>query len=362
MSNSKTNKKQNADVKVNVMMFGGRRCGKTSVIAAMKRCIEEKFGEDSHLVITYDFDTLDIITKKEKEIKNFLGSEDKIFIPNEGNTKDKSEYNFNISLKGKKGNIKLTFIDYPGEWLNNSDKQDTLKKLVEKSNIFMIAIDTPMLMEQPDKADPNEIGRFNDAANRSQNVCNILKSVLNGINADFTPFIMFVPLKCEKYYDAKKMTEVNKKVHAAYKTLFDFLGGEHKKRYEAAITPILTFGKNTARFSKFECDNNGEIIVGEDELPEKSWYIRESTTYSPLYCDQPLLYSLAYLLHMAQKQKEKESKNQDWFTKLFVSIFGDFFKLPNANDFIKEKDIIRKKLIKDDKDAGYEMVHNPIGL
>lgn len=31
-------------VEIKVMMFGGRRCGKTSVLAAMQSCFEKEFG------------------------------------------------------------------------------------------------------------------------------------------------------------------------------------------------------------------------------------------------------------------------------------------------------------------------------
>lgn len=62
---------------VKVMMFGGRRCGKTSVIAAMKGCMENQFGKGSHLTLTYDMGTIEKITKKEKEIRKFLSGSEK---------------------------------------------------------------------------------------------------------------------------------------------------------------------------------------------------------------------------------------------------------------------------------------------
>ena len=70
--------------KVNVMMFGGRRCGKTSVIAAMKKCMEEEFGRDSSLIMTSSNSLIDVIANKEKEIKKFLSGSDKVFVPEEG--------------------------------------------------------------------------------------------------------------------------------------------------------------------------------------------------------------------------------------------------------------------------------------
>lgn len=348
---------------IKVMMFGGRRCGKTSVIAAMKQCIEEKFG-DSSLIMTYDNPTIEIITKKAKEIRGFLNGTEKTFVPDEGTTVDESEYNFEISLKGKNGTIGLTFYDYPGEWLSRAERQKTLKEHVNNSNIFIIAIDTPLLIEEPDEAHKDKIGRFNDDSNKPEIVCNTIKSVLKDRGTpDFPPLVMFVPLKCEKYYNEGKMNVVNKKVHAAYRSLFDFFGGDNESNYEVVIAPILTFGKDTAQFSRFEYDDNGKIILGTDGLPEKSLYIRIGTQpYSPLYCEQPLLYSLEYLLHMARKQKEAEYVSGKWFTNFFKSLFDSLRKLPNAKDFLEQEKAIRKKLRKDDDGDGYEIVHNPMKL
>lgn len=350
---------------VNVMMFGGRRCGKTSVIAAMKSCIEEQFGSQSNLIMTYDNATLDTITKKEKEIRKFLSGNDKVFFPDANPTKGESEYYFDVSLKGKKGTISLMFVDYPGEYLTNHSKKDLLESYVKKSNIFIIAIDTPMLMEEPDEADKDRIGRYNLDSNKPEVVCNTIKSVLKDrANSNIPPLIMFVPLKCEKYHNENRMDEVNKKIHAAYRSLFDFFCGVNENCFEVVIAPILTFGENTAQFSRFEYDEKGNILEDEDGLPTKSVYIKISAqpVYSPMYCEQPLLYSLEYLLYVARKQKEAEQMKRNWFTNFFKDLFDGFLKLPNAKDFMEQEQAIRQKLHKDDFGDGYEIVHNPMNL
>lgn len=349
---------------VKVMMFGGRRCGKTSVIAAMKDCIESQFGSDANLILTYDMKTIEAIAKKEKEIKKFLSDSEKTFVPDEGPNVEEFIYNFDISLKNKNGTIRLSFVDYPGEWLTRQDKQEYLEARVNESNIFMIAIDTPMLMEEPNQADTDKIGRFNADSNKPAMVCNAIKSVLKDrANPEVPPLIMFVPLKCEKYYNDKRMNEVNKKIHAAYKPLFDFFGGLNEGNFEVAITPILTFGENTAEFSRFYTDDNGEIVLNSVELPEQSIYIRlnAQAVYSPRYCEQPLLYALEYLLYTARQQKQNKIHKAGLWA-LFIKLRDSFMKLPNAGDFLEQEDAIRRKLIKDDDNAGYELVHNPMGL
>ena len=349
---------------VKVMMFGGRRCGKTSVIAAMKGCIENQFDKGAHLTLTYDMETIGKISKKEKEIRKFLSGSEKTFVPDEGPSVAEFTYNFDISIKNKNGTIRLSFIDYPGEWLTKPDKQEHLLSRVSESNIFMIAIDTPMLMEEPDQADPDKIGRFNDDSNKPAMVCNAIKSVLKDrANPEVPPLIMFVPLKCEKYYNEKRMDEVNKKIHAAYRPLFDFFGGPNEGNFEVAITPILTFGENTAEFSRFATDDNGEIVLNSSDLPNESIYIRinPQAVYSPMYCEQPLLYALEYLLYMARQQKEKQIRSAG-FWSFWIKMWDSFLGLPNADDFLEQESAIRRRLRKDEDGAGYELVHNPMCL
>ena len=46
---------------VDVMMFGGRRTGKTSVLAAMQACFDETLGKDNLMITPVGDDTLLII-------------------------------------------------------------------------------------------------------------------------------------------------------------------------------------------------------------------------------------------------------------------------------------------------------------
>ena len=60
------------DLKIQVMMVGGRRCGKTSVLAAMKRNFDELFNS-KNLVIRYgDTETLDALEDKNAEIEELV--------------------------------------------------------------------------------------------------------------------------------------------------------------------------------------------------------------------------------------------------------------------------------------------------
>lgn len=177
------------------------------------------------------------------------------------------------------------------------------------------------------------------------------------------PLVMFVPLKCEKYHNENRMNEVNKKVRAAYRPLFDFFGGDNESNYEVVIAPILTLGEKVAQFSRFEYKEDGTI----DEIdgrPKASIYIRLSArpVYSPLYCEQPLLYALEYLLYMARKQKTEKFNRSNLFQNLWFKFYEWIMKLPNIEDFLKQESFIRKKLRREEDGDGYEIVYNPMKL
>lgn len=52
---------------VNIMMFGGRRSGKTSILAAMKECVDHVFSDEKELglsISSLDFDTMKALEDK----------------------------------------------------------------------------------------------------------------------------------------------------------------------------------------------------------------------------------------------------------------------------------------------------------
>ena len=53
------------------MMFGGRRSGKTSILAAMKECVDQVFRDEQELglsISSLDFDTMKALEEKNQEL------------------------------------------------------------------------------------------------------------------------------------------------------------------------------------------------------------------------------------------------------------------------------------------------------
>ena len=349
-------------VKINVMMFGGRRAGKTSVLAAMEACFEEQFGTSNLVIKPADTDTMFAIEEKQREIESYFGKNKRNFVADNEPTMEVHEYAFDISLKSRNGDsMTINFIDYPGEWLGKeANKTGELQGYMNKSNVIMIAIDTPYLMEETPTAEDTSIGQYNDYRNYCKRITNMIKEV---ILDDYPRMILFVPLKCEKYKNNGTMPLVATKIKEAYKPLFNYFEGMNATKAEMAIIPILTMGK--AEFAKFERDEEGNILIDEKwKTPSKAtFYFPDANVGKPepLYCEQPMIFILYYLLEMVVREKRKvDDKNKKnpiykWFLD---NVWGKLWNLPSIEDFVAEKDSLKKKM-KTHGD-GFEIVKNPL--
>lgn len=340
------------DLRVQVMMVGGRRCGKTSILAAMKENFEDKFANTDLTIVPGDMETLTILDEKRNEINEyFRGVAKRTFTPDSNPTEEMMTYSFFIGIAGKKGKIRVDFVDYPGEWLTDTVHLKQLEECMKKSQSVIIAIDTPHMME--------EEGQFNERRNFCNRTCEILKRALQNAKVERN-MVLFVPLKCELYRKNERMEEVCEKTEEAYEELIRFFKRQGQK-YEVAVTPIFTLGG--AMFSHFERNSEtGEINMDERfRTPQNSIYYFPDITVkkpAPEYCEQPLVYLLAYIMHMAGDAKKGNfSKNNLW-GKVWMYLQESFFNFSSAEDYYAQKNIIMKKLKK--TGDGYHILQNPI--
>lgn len=359
------------NVEIKVMMFGGRRCGKTSVLAAMQSCFEDKFGKTNLMIYADDDDTMISLEEKSNEISSYFHNQgrNRSFTPDSNATESKTEYCFHIDLKNKKTDgIVIKFIDYPGEWLDSKkypDKYKELGEMVKEVHVIMIAIDSPHLMEQTHSDDEDAVGEFNDRRNYCSRIGTWIKRNFSEKSNLAAKMVLFVPLKCEKYYHNGQMEILNKKIHKAYKEVFNFFTNNEQQRYVVAITPILTCGDvdKGVEFDRFERNEETREIILEDEYqtPKKAFYIftKQMAEPKPLYCEQPMIYILAYTLAMVAAIKYQQ-KSEVWFKKIRRFIDEKFFNAAAFTDFLNGKNEIQKAMKK--TNDGYEIFSNPLGF
>lgn len=333
------------DLTVNVMMVGGRRCGKTSVLVAMQNCFDEQCKNTPLMIGPANNEMLKILVDKQRELTSYFleRGNSRDFWDNSVPSREDKQQKFYVGLKDKNSRIIVNFIDYPGEWLDDECKEhsDMLNAYMESSRILLVAIDTPHLMEQK--------GLYNDL----RNCCNSVSQMVRNVgfsDAEKGPgMILFVPMKCERYYNRDQMESVSAKVQEAYKPLLQYLlqpGTERQpSRITVAVTPILTLGG--AEFSRFERymegDRKGEIVLDEKwRTPAHTIYHFPDMTKDkpePKYCEQPMLYVLSYVLKQAEEEKRKKGL-LGWLQSVIL-------KWPSANDYLKQARTIDEKRKRD---------------
>lgn len=334
------------NARMRICMMGARGVGKTSVLTSMFHDLNAvNSGTNLQLTTVKDDQsgvdmTAHTITGKHSElVEMFSGAAQGKSIPAAGIAGDMEErdYYFQFGIKGKSVRIDLVVKDFPGEFLKG--RPESIRQFIADSNAIVIAIDTPHLME--------EGGRFNEAKNCVSLVTEFIKDEFARLEDD--KLILFVPLKCEKYRYENRMDEVRSAVESAYAELLAFLTSSGVKTHiAAAITPIFTVGEVV--FSGFTADDSGQVKTLKNGLPAHAEYVytKSGAKYSPLYCEQPLCYLLAFITKLYQR-----TKNSD--TGGFMAKLAAIFKLfPDDPELLLEIGKFSKRRVRD-KD-GYKVL------
>lgn len=298
------------EAQMRVCMMGPRAVGKTSVLTAV-------FAETQNTIANtrLKMGASDITATTLQERKNELsGIFERRELPNAGiaATSNVQVFDFNFGIFGKESRVQLNITDFPGEYV----RREPLKVIeyIKESSAIFIAVDTPYLME--------ENGRFAQK-NAIEEVTNFfLKATEEIINEKM---ILFIPLKCEKYFYEHRMDEVNEAVQTYYKVLIDYL---QNKNVFCAITPILTVGG--IEFDRFVSSQDIVGTKSTDTMAVTSIFkYRKNGEYKPLYCVQPVYYLLSFVA--AQYQREKKRKN---ILQRMISGLYEMFE--NEQEFVEE--------------------------
>ncbi len=363
----------------NILMFGSRRTGKSSILASMIDSFE-KINESTQNKIKLEAteDTKPLLKKKKMHLSEIFDKHKDCggqpFYIDENLNDNSYEYEFKITADGSEDSHMIVFKDIPGEWLMTEAKKKELDSDVAKSQIIIIAIDTPHLME--------ENGDFNNSFNVTSQVSNFLNNPKD--NKDIPRMILFVPIKCEKYYHEGRMDEVNSEIKKQYNLLFkNFATPPKKELYTVAITPILTLGGIV--FHDFERDSDGDVlIINNPNIPSLAYrpqmtYYRfydKAPFFAPKYCEQPVLYLLKFILKIEGMTTVEEcDRDRSLFDLIFETVgtilgsafailFRDFKWLAEMwTDLFRDKELIKRAVtlsesIKVEND-GYEIIQNP---
>lgn len=397
---------RNADF--TVLMLGQRRTGKSSVLSSMITSME-KICADTGFRFTADDDTKIHMRTKLSQLQNIFHVHrgEAEFSTMEG-YQDDTEYSVQtdadityrflleqIDSKKKNRTFVIDFVDVRGESMTenfSSENGPSVNDRIMQSSVLIIAIDSPALME----------GRIKDGAGEYHKGVNLPDDIYNHITAadvemrrqlkdgkSLMPrLVLFVPLKCEKYYYECRMGELNRRIQAGYKNLFTFFEANHE--YTVVITPILTLGDVVfdhykKRTIQLPGGAEREIVITFGSDGEKSLravprfpmfcFRDENAKFSPQYCEQPLLYVLAYINAVSQLLEKKSKggvvkKVLIWGTIIFffggLGAFGakGMQMLMQALSSDPALKMALQKVTKQLKISGdgYELVYDNLGL
>lgn len=286
---------------VNILMLGGKRCGKTTVLASMYGEINRALS-GTQLKLEVEEQTRRALDEAKSSIERKM---EQFKVPltrvevDDNPTSALKTYSFRLVVDGG-SKIPFRIHDIPGEWLTDSH-QSEVKNLVRECQVIIIAIDTPYLFS---KMTGKGYGIYHEEYNKPLEIANFFKNSLTVENIE-DRMILFVPIKCERYYHLTNTPQLNTCKRNYMQELIDAIGNGYRdllmylrsssallNSCTLAITPILSAGG--IDFVRFRTDEETGKVVSLYQEPE---FLREyEQGYSPKFCEQPMVYALIYIL------------------------------------------------------------------
>ena len=264
-------------------MMGGRRCGKSSVLASMVKQLFENTNITRHVKIipqrtnNPDGASLD---KKQNDLESFLNNpKDNYYLVNFNADDNFSTYPFKVRIPDEKGgfvwgNIDIDFIDCPGESYEQEGRQDLydrIRKEMPQTDIFIITVETPYLMDND-----SDGGKFKKV-NQVLPITSLFDEFVTFKSADDYKKIIFVPVKCEAWRNELDKVAEKLQQNNYYGPLSVRHGGTSWTRLLRNFSRTIT----TARFLTASMPSHAGAVVSYPHLlpaASSSW-----SSESPCY-------------------------------------------------------------------------------
>ncbi|MDE6332532.1 MAG: hypothetical protein K2L80_08010, partial [Muribaculaceae bacterium] len=296
------------------------------------------------------------IASKLNEVKEMLvNNSGKTIIVDSGKTNKKWDYSLELTLTGTTDSMNITFTDVNGEFFEGGNiHQNEIISLVREYDVFIVAVDTPFLMESRNDDSDLVSSVVNGAYNCTRSIHTFLTQINDNDGKD-AKLVIFTPIKCEYWAKRNLLDNVAKAVEDDYSTTISAL--KKYKSVQIEILPVLTVGSaefsehlealicewSEKRFFFFNKDcrskcgelpdgsirvSNGEIkprsdlkkihedpdavlIPGTEIMRPNSWFRIESPEYRPHNCEQLALHILEFMLAKVVDAKITSGQNQN---------------------------------------------------
>ncbi len=355
-----------------VLMMGGQRVGKSSALAAVMNAFIT--GQSKDIFTAKDTTTLAkedgvkqmSIKSKLAEVKNMLSDHaGKTILVDSGKTDKIWDYTLKLTLVETDESMEITFTDINGEFFEwGNTHQDEIIKLVEAYDVFIIAVDTPFLMEARNK----ESQLVTNVTNTKYNCIDSIHTFLSYINDDEgenAKLVIFVPIKCEHWAQKGELDSVTAAIEEDYCTPITAL--KKYKSVQIEILPIQTVGsavfyehkeayifdwtekfllffdvnksskccllpnnsvllangkKKPLKEGKLREDMDAILIPGTDITRPNSWYRITSSEYAPHNCEQLAYHILEFMFAKVVDAKIRSAESENVLSKAFNFILN----------------------------------------
>lgn len=367
-----------------IVMLGGYRAGKSSILSSILYSVTKINKGLFSIIDKTDYTAAEgapvSLNDKRIEISQYIKKRNKVhgindlFMVDMTPTNWKSTYTLCTRIDGT-ANVDFEFVDVPGEWMEqNHEHFNDLKDIVKTCDVFIIAIDTPYMMQ--DDSDVNE------CYNRIPEITKALDDIADDIvDPDCQKkMIIFCPVKCEKWV-RDHMTENNRvgneadAVTQAVKNSYRELINKfvNNRGISMWVMPIQTVGaiefaemKDAYRYYETKEDKEGiqcsyDELTGivrlkdgnvisyaiEDQIEEDStairggmeipwaWYKKnELSQFEPKDCEQPAFHILRFLVRKelaVTKNIKRQIDNSPWYIRII-----SWFKDPPYGKYIEQ--------------------------
>ena len=226
-----------------VLMMGGQRAGKTSVLAGLIDSMTNGSVKDI-IEVRNTTESSDVNQKLAKSIESLkwhlITSLGKTFLIDDGKTAAFDDYTLQFSIPNTDSKMDIVFTDANGEFFDMGRLHDAeIREKIREYDVFVVAIDTPYLMEavNPDNKLCNEA--INNSYNHVNDIYTFLSELDDKDGAD-AKLVIFAPLKCEKWIKENRVSEVVERVKHVYEPTIHALS--KYMNVEIDIMPIETVG------------------------------------------------------------------------------------------------------------------------
>jgi hypothetical protein len=303
---------ESSKIQFPITMLGATGVGKTSMIAAMWNEFN-RVSTDPSLELLPEKPTERTLDEQLKELQSVvsgsarpgtgsitgLGRRARLGLTASGvaqpqlgvkRTFEPRDYRLDFYHSGSQDRMQVVFRDYPGDWLDQG-RQNYFHRVVTKlidARVIMVAIDAPPLMESDDR---------NTAENRPEDIAVALKEAFRRAPmTDGQPperLVLFVLMKGERWLRQNQGSEMLARFTRQFSQSLRHVSA-YQSSTAAVVCPIQTLG--AVQFVRYNAQGQPifERIGNED--------------YSPVDCDQPLRYAMAFLTHALARNAEAERK------------------------------------------------------